>query len=172
MLAFCGQDKVLIDANGRVKLPPKLIEDFEAHGGAEIVLYCLPEGAVALYPEEVFRAMRDRAGDAVREAGASIVKRRDFRRFGAWSCAGSITGQGRLTLPEAFRAPAQLQPGSEAVIVGVEIGAEIWNLERWRSELELIQQHEVTRGDMEMAQALLPNAGTQETNSATERVKS
>ena len=154
MLAFCGQDRVLVDANGRVKLPPKLIADFLAQGNGDVVLYCLPEGAVALYPESVFHEMRNRAADAVREAGMSILKRRDFRRFGAWSCAAAITGQGRLTLPVGFREPALLQPGTEAVIVGVEIGAEIWNLRRWQNELELIRQHEATRGDMEMARAL------------------
>ena len=154
MLAFCGQDRVLIDANGRLKLPPRLIEDFLADGDGEIVMYCLPEGAVALYPEAVYHKMRNRAADAVREAGTSILKRRDFRRFGAWSCAASITPQGRLTLPPGFREPAALSPGAEAIIVGVEIGAEIWNWNRWNSELELIQQHELTRGDIEMAQAL------------------
>ena len=162
MLAFCGQDRVLIDANGRIKLPPRLIEDFKAHGGTDLVLYCLPEGAVALYPENVFHEMRDRAAEALRAAGESILKRRDFRRFGAWSCGAAITGQGRLTIPEAFRAPAQLQPGTEAVIAGVEIGAEIWNFNRWQNELELMQQHELARGDMEMTQALQPNAGAQQ----------
>ncbi len=154
MLAFCGQDRVLIDANGRLKLPPKLIEDFLAEGEGDIVFYCLPEGAVALYPERVFNEMRNRQPGEIREAGMSMLKRRDFRRFGAWSAAAKITPQGRLTLPAGFRETAALEPGTEAIIVGVEIGAEIWNLQRWQSELKLINEHERTRGDMELTRDL------------------
>lgn len=154
MLSFCGQIRVLIDANGRLKLPPQLIGDFLAADNGDVVFYCLPEGAVALYPEHIYKAMRDRQAEDIRQAGMSMLKRRDLRRFGAWSAPGKITGQGRLTLPTEFRAPAGLEPGQEAIIVGVEIGVEIWNLQRWQQELEVINQHELTRGDLELAQDL------------------
>ena len=53
MIPFCGFDKCLLDANSRLKLSPRVLADFERRGG-DIVLHCLPEGALAVYPEEVF----------------------------------------------------------------------------------------------------------------------
>ena len=154
MPAFCGQDRILIDANGRFKLPPRLIEDFLADGNGDVVFYCLPEGALAIYPEKIYAQMRQREADDIRLAGLSMLKRRDLRRFGAWSASAKITPQGRLTLPTEFRANSKLEPGTEAIIVGVEIGAEVWNLKRWQDELELINEHDLNRGDLEMARDL------------------
>ena len=145
---------ILIDANGRFKLPVHLIEDFLSDGNGDVVFYCLPEGALAIYPEKVYAEMRRRDADDIRKAGMSMLKRRDLRRFGAWSASAKITPQGRLTLPNEFRQSTMLEPGTEAIIVGVEIGVEIWNLKRWQSELELINNHEIDRGDLELAQDL------------------
>ena len=128
MPAFCGQDRILIDANGRFKLPPRLIEDFLADGNGDVVFYYLPEGALAIYPEKIYAQMRQREADDIRLAGMSMLKRRDLRRFGAWSASAKITPQGRLTLPTEFRANSRLEPGTEAIIVGVEIGAEAENV--------------------------------------------
>ena len=154
MLSFCGQDRILIDANGRFKLPPRLISDFLADGSGDVVFYCLPEGALAIYPEKVYAEMRKREAADIQQAGLSMLKRRSMRRFGAWSTPASITPQGRLTLPPEFRAPTALTAGSEAIIIGVEIGVELWNLQRWQAEQLLIQEHEISRGDLELAQDL------------------
>lgn len=150
MLAFCGQDRILIDANGRFKLPAHLIEDFLSAGTGDVVFYCLPEGALAIYPEQIYSEMRKRTAEDIQQAGMSMLKRRTLRRFGAWSSAARITPQGRLTLPHEFRNSTMLEPGSEAVIIGVEIGVEIWNLKRWQTEQQLIQSHEMERGDLEL----------------------
>jgi DNA-binding transcriptional regulator/RsmH inhibitor MraZ len=154
MPAFCGQDRILIDANGRFKLPPRLIEDFLADGNGDVVFYCLPEGALAIYPEKIYAQMRQREADDIRLAGMSMLKRRDLRRFGAWSASAQITPQGRLTLPQEFRQPTLLDAGCEAIVIGVEIGVEIWNLKRWQDELKLINDHEIDRGDLELTQDL------------------
>ncbi|MBE6369818.1 MAG: hypothetical protein E7056_06650 [Lentisphaerae bacterium] len=154
MLAFCGQDRVLVDANGRVKLPVHFVEDFLADGKGDVVFYCLPEGALAIYPEAVYSEMRRRSAEDIRAAAGSMLKRRDLRRVGAWSMSAQITRQGRLTLPQEFRLPTMLEPGCEAIVVGNEIGVEIWNLKRWQDELKLINEHEINRGDLELSQDL------------------
>ena len=154
MLAFCGQDRILIDANGRFKLPVHLIEDFLSDGNGDVVFYCLPEGALAIYPEKVYAEMRRRDADDIRKAGMSMLKRRDLRRFGAWSASAKITPQGRLTLPNEFRQSTMLEPGTEAIIVGVEIGVELWNIERYEAEQKQIIAHELERGRLEMASDL------------------
>ena len=38
MLPFCGQDRCVIDANGRIKLSPRLIGDFARQCNGEVVI--------------------------------------------------------------------------------------------------------------------------------------
>ena len=149
MIPFCGFDKCLLDANSRLKLSPRVLADFERRGG-DIVLHCLPEGALAVYPEEVFLEIRGSEDHSARRAGESFVARRTMRRFGSLSMNISISPQGRLTLPEPYRDYADLKPGAEAVIVGVEIGIEIWSRERWEEEQKRISEHMQEKDRREM----------------------
>jgi MraZ protein len=151
MLAFCGQDKCSVDANGRVKLSPRFISDFTERCSGEVVLHCLPEGALALYPEEVYLQMRRNEARPAERAASSMVFRRNLRRFGSLSQPEKISAQGRITVPPAYREYAGLAPGSEIVVVGVEIGVEIWNAERWDEEMKMINQHAIEKGELEMA---------------------
>ena len=149
MIPFCGFDKCLLDANSRLKLSPRVLADFERRGG-DIVLHCLPEGALAVYPEEVFLEIRGSEDHSARRAGESFVARRTMRRFGSLSMDISISPQGRLTLPEHYRDYADLKPGAEVVIVGVEIGVEIWSRERWEEEQKRISEHMQEKDRREM----------------------
>jgi DNA-binding transcriptional regulator/RsmH inhibitor MraZ len=155
MLAFCGQERGLVDANGRVKFSPRTQADFQSRGGGEVVLHCLPEGAVAVYPEEVYRDMRRGEARPAERAGESLVFRRQLRRFGALSQSERISPQGRITLPASFREYAGLVPGGEMMVVGVEIGLEIWSRERWEQEMIRIQAHMADKGEREMAADLV-----------------
>ena len=155
MLSFCGQDKCSVDANGRLKLSPRFLSDFERTESDGVVLHCLPEGAIAVYPEEVYVQMRGSDENPVKRAASSLVFRRSLRRFGAMSQPQTISKQGRLTLPPAYRDYADLQSGTDAVVVGVEIGVEIWNAKRWADELKAINEHISEKGDIEMAEDLV-----------------
>ena len=154
MLEFCGQDYCSIDANGRLKLSPRLIDNFLNRCNGEVVLHCLPEGAIALYPEEVFQQIRKDEMSSLNQVGSSALFRRSLRRFGALSLPDTISKQGRLTIPPPFREYAELGPGTEAVVVGIEIGAEIWNLNRWKTEMELLNSHLAAKAEEEMAMDL------------------
>ena len=55
MLAFCGTDKCQMDANGRVKLSPHVLEDF-ARSGSDVVLHCLPAHRGEEITADVFEA--------------------------------------------------------------------------------------------------------------------
>lgn len=149
MLAFCGLDRCSVDANGRIKLSPRVIEDF-ARRGSDVVLHCLPEGAVAVYPEDIYLAMRSAVPDPAKRAAESVVFRRSLRRFGAWSQSERISAQGRITLPAEYREHAGLVPGSDAMVIGNEIGVEIWSRERWLAEQQMILEHEREKGEREM----------------------
>ena len=150
MLSFCGIDYCSIDANGRVKLNPAFLEDFSSRG-TDVVLHCLPEGAVAVYPEETYKKIREERDLTEKKAASSFLGRQMLRRSGAWTQSQRISAQGRLTLPQAFRDHAGFTGGSQkTVIVGVEIGVEIWTMERWESERKRIQEHEMQKRDQEM----------------------
>lgn len=155
MLHFCGQDKALIDANGRIKLSPRVLSDFENNGGFEVVLHCLPEGAIAVYPEAIYLKMREGELNPTEKAASSIVYRRNLRRFGSLSQSERISPQGRVTIPQGYRDFSSIKPGTEVMIVGCEIGVEIWRLDSWTEELKKIDEHINEKASREMAKDLL-----------------
>lgn len=152
MLTFNGIDKSLLDANGRVKLSPRFLGDFAkvSKNGREVVLHCLPEGALAVYPEEVFAQMRSAKENAPDLAANSILYRRELRRFSAFSTPAVISPQGRLTIPPEYREFAHLTVSENIMVIGVEIGVEIWNCERWKEECDCVMKHAVDKGENEM----------------------
>lgn len=156
MIRFCGQDKCSIDANGRIKLSPRFISDFLGQDEGSVVFHYLPEGTLALYPENVYKEMRSAEQHPAARAAESMVFRRTLRKFGALSQTQKITEQGRITIPPMYREITELQPGGEAVLVGVEIGVEIWNAAKWDAELKRIILHSMEKGDREMAADLSP----------------
>lgn len=149
MVQFCGQDRCTVDANGRVKLSPRFLMDFGRDGGG-VVLHCLPEGALGLYPAAHWTQMRAADADRGPAAGRNVVWRRQLRRFGALTQSDSISRQGRITIPQHFRDLVALQPGTEAVLVGAEIGVEIWNADRWQKEFEILLAHEQEKARLQM----------------------
>ena len=149
MFAFNGIDKSQLDTNGRIKLSPRILGDF-AKSGNNVVLHCLPEGALAVYPEEIFLQMRNEKSDAARRAANSLLFRRELRRFNAWSTPAVISPQGRITIPGEYREFAALAVSENVMVVGVEIGVEIWNCERWKQEQECVMNHAVEKGENEM----------------------
>jgi DNA-binding transcriptional regulator/RsmH inhibitor MraZ len=160
MLPFCGQDKCSVDKNGRIKLSSRFISDFLEGGSPDIVFRCLPEGAVAVYPENIYLQMRRSESRPAERAAASLVFRRSMRHFGALSHSDRISAQGRVTLPQVYREHGGIVPGGEVFIVGIEIGVEIWSVERWVEELRVVNEHMLQKGEREMAVDLLGADGS------------
>ncbi len=149
MMQFCGQDTCLVDANGRIKLTPRFLQDFR-HSGHDVMLHCLVEGALGIYPPQIWQQMRQAEPRPAARAATSSVFRRQMRRFGAFSQVSQITNQGRITIPVQFRQQLALEPGNDAVLVGCEIGVEVWNAERWAHEADVLLEHEMKKSDLEM----------------------
>ena len=154
MLSFCGLDNCLVDANGRIRLTQRVVEDFLREGASDIVMHGLPEGCIALYPESIWRRMRAPALNSPEQLGSSFVVRSSMRRFGALTCTENISRQGRITLPELLRDHAGLEAGSEAVVVGIEIGVEIWEASRFKQEMESARQRENLKREREFDREL------------------
>ena len=157
MILFCGQDFTTLDTNCRIKFSPKVLKDFLQTCDWSVILHCLPEGALAVYPESVYVKMRQKDSESEIKAGESMLFRRKLRRFGALSSFEKISKQGRITIPQGFRDITSLTPGCNAVVVGVEIGVEIWNADIWKKELQMIQQHSSEKGAIEMEMDLTAN---------------
>lgn len=155
MLPFFGQEKALVDGSGRVKLCPRFISDFISSGKGEIVLYSLPEGGIAVYPEESFLRMRRLDLDEAERTFNSILSRRNLRFFGAMIHSDKLSNQGRITIPHFMREVSGIIPNTEVLIVGIQIGVEIWSYEKWSLELEKIKKHSADKGEREMAYDLL-----------------
>jgi DNA-binding transcriptional regulator/RsmH inhibitor MraZ len=156
MLPFFGHEKVSIDSNGRVKLSPRFASDFREYGNGngQIVLFCLPEGGLAVYPEEIFLQMRRAEAHPAERAAESLLQRRKMRLSGAMTHSDSISNQGRITIPHFLREHTGLHPNIQSVMVGVEIGLEIWTLETWASEFGKARNHANEKGELEMASDL------------------
>jgi DNA-binding transcriptional regulator/RsmH inhibitor MraZ len=150
MIKFCGQEKCIIDSNGRIKLSACVLRDFQECNKEIVILHCLVEGALAVYPPSVWQQMRGKDESKETNAANSVVFRRSLRRFGSFSQSVSISNQGRITIPISYREHASLTPGSEVMVVGCEIGVEIWNCERWFDEMKLIHQHILDKNKNEM----------------------
>jgi len=155
MLAFCGQDKCSSESSGRIKLSQRAINDFAEQSSGKVVLRCLPEGALAVYPENIYMRMRQGEPDPAERAASSLLFRRTLRQFGALSQPDKISAQGRITIPQAYREHGGIKASSEVVVVGVEIGIEIWSPERWSEELKKVNEHILEKGEREMAADLV-----------------
>ena len=141
MSHFCGVEHCKIDANGRVKLPPEFLREFllrEPSGSG--FLRCLPEGALALYPQTQYEKMLALLQAEEANPLKSLAKRRELRYEGAWSCFCRISPQGRVTLPENFRKFALLVTGENCIVAGSSAGIEFWNRASWQKELEAMQE--------------------------------
>ena len=151
MLAFCGQERCILEKNGRLRLCRGWVDDFLRRCSGEVVMHGLPEGALALYPEEVYREMRARELGDLDAVGMSFAARRSLRRFGALTRTDRITPQGRVLIPEPFREYAGLIAGAEVCVVGVEIGLEIWSPERFAAEMDATAAAMKRRAEEEFA---------------------
>ena len=119
-------------------------------------MHCLPEGALDIYPAPVWDEIRLAGAADISRAGRSVAFRRQLRRFGALTQSERITNQGRVTLPAEFRQHLELAEQVDVIVVGCEIGVEVWNVERWAAELDLLQRHEQERAAADMVADLQP----------------
>ena len=144
-----------MDSNGRIKLSADFLRDFQARGVGPVILHCLmPEGALALFPQQVWEEMRRSELAMLERVANSVAYRRALRRFGAFSTGVEISNQGRVTVPPRFREHAGILAAGEVLLVGSEVGVEIWSPERFYQESSVIQQAQEARGQREMANQL------------------
>ena len=155
MFDFYGQERCKIDGNNRIKLSSVFLSSFERISPSmEIVLFCLPEHAIGIYPVEVWEQMRQEESEdreaSMRMLSESMLSRRQRRRFGSMTQFVSISRQGRVTLPATFMEFAGIAAKDQVVLAGVEVGLELWSEEAWDRELAVIQDHLMKKSKHEL----------------------
>ena len=150
MLQFCGLEKSQLDANGRLKLGARLQTSFASYGSQTVVLYCLPEGGIGIYPLAEWEKIKPDLKPVQEKFTGSMMARRQMRMMGAMTSRENLSNQGRVTLPQMFREMCRMEPGTEVVLVGSEFGVEVWSAEAWQKEMLLMQQHSIDKGEIEL----------------------
>lgn len=122
---FLGEHRHGLDAKGRVIFPVRMREDL----GAQVVLQKGIEPCVYVLPLDEW----ERQVERVRGLPTTHPDARRYARF-FFSQASSerVDRQGRLTIPQPFRAYASLE--RDVVIVGAGARVELWDAERWEAQ--------------------------------------
>jgi MraZ protein len=128
---FIGQWTYKIDEKGRLPFPPR----FRASLKEGVVLLPGPEASLTGYPLEVFLRMASRMTET---DGSSREVRLLKRALIGQAVQLDLDGQGRVLLPQEFRAYAELS--ESAVIIGLFRSFEIWSPARWESERLMAQE--------------------------------
>lgn len=141
-----------MDSTGRIKLSPAFLRGLQTWGDGPLVLQCLlAEGALGLYPRAEWDKERERDLNQFKDEQDSAAYRRMLRFYGAFSCSVEISNQGRITLPTNFRAQAGLPASGEILVAGCDTRLEIWALERFQAESEVLATAHKVRGSHSMA---------------------
>jgi len=153
---FCAQEECVMDANGRLKLSASILRDFRRHTEGDVVLYCVPEGAIGVFPPDHWARIRRPDGEPLDRFASDVLYRRTLRRFGALTFQTEISPQGRITIPPGYRDFAGLPAAGKVMLIGCEIGIEVWSGEAWQRELSAIQEHVTEKSRHAMASDLQP----------------
>ncbi len=164
MLVFYGQDTCTIDGSGRFKLSAAFCRELRRDGNEEVVLFCLPEGGIGVYPPATWDTIRAQMIDPARRAADSLAARRTLRLFCSLAHRTTLSRQGRITIPQQLRDHAGIAPGDTIVQLGAEVGVEIWSRPRWEEEMNRIQEHMLQKGELQMIADLGPTAEVPETD--------
>lgn len=148
---FCAQEECMMDANGRLKLSAAVLRDFRRHTEGEVVLYCVPEGAIGIFPPDHWERIRRPDSEPLDRFASDVLYRRTLRRFGAMTQPAEISPQGRITIPPGYRDFAGLPAAGKVMLIGCEIGVEVWSSEAWQRELAAIHEHMTQKSRQAMA---------------------
>ena len=119
---FFGEYEHAVDVKGRVILPAKFREAFEAGGYLTKVI----DGCLAVYTPEDFDVV---AREMQEKARRGPVHRNVVRSFAAGTAEVVPDRQGRIALPASLRSFAGL---TERVMVTGQINRlEIWDADKW-----------------------------------------
>lgn len=131
---FQGANQVNLDAKGRMAVPARVREPLTQGGTVKLVLTAHPEGCLLLYPEPAWEPIRARV-----MAFPSLDRQLNLwkRLLIGFAQDCEPDGAGRLLIPPELRAFARIE--KQVMFVGQGTHFEIWDLEQWNAQLEILR---------------------------------
>jgi MraZ protein len=131
---FQGATQVNLDAKGRMAVPTKVRDPLTAGGTVKLVLTAHPDGCLLLYPQPAWEPIRARV-----MSFPSLD-----RQFSVWKrlLVGfaedvELDGAGRLLISPELRDFAKIT--RPVMFVGQGSHFEVWDLETWNANLEILK---------------------------------
>lgn len=115
-----------MDAKGRMNFPAKIREECGEHF---YITKSIKEKCLTVYTEEGWEDLKQKLKSKSQSAALPLER----YLFGS-ACEAEPDKQGRIAIPAALRAYAQIQ--NEVLVVGIGERAEIWNKELWEEYLD------------------------------------
>ena len=131
---FQGANQVNLDAKGRMAVPARVREPLTQGGTVKLVLTAHPEGCLLLYPEPAWEPIRARV-----MAFPSLDRQLNLwkRLLIGFAQECDPDGAGRLLIPPELRDFARIT--RQVMFVGQGTHFEIWDLEQWNAQLEILR---------------------------------
>jgi MraZ protein len=131
---FQGANQVSLDAKGRMAVPARVREPLTQGGTVKLVLTAHPEGCLLLYPEPAWEPIRARV-----MAFPSLDRQLNLwkRLLIGFAQECEPDGAGRLLIPPELRDFARIT--RQVMFVGQGTHFEIWDLEQWNAQLEILR---------------------------------
>ncbi len=127
---FTGEYAHKLDAKNRVFVPRRLLEQIDDPAERkQFQIVRTDERCLTLFTDAGFRAHVRGVQAAQRQLPG---RRRVNRRAGAKAQPVPLDAQGRITIPDEFR--AELGLGEDVILVGCLDWIEIWDARAWREE--------------------------------------
>jgi MraZ protein len=131
---FQGANQINLDAKGRMAVPTRARDPLTLGGTVRLVLTAHPDGCLLLYPQPAWDPIRTQV------MGFPSLD----RQFAVWKrllvgFAQEVEpdGAGRLLLPPELREFAHIT--RQVMFVGQGSHFEIWDLEGWNQQLEVLR---------------------------------
>ncbi len=123
---FSGEFEHTIDEKGRIIIPAKLRAELP---GDEVFVTRGFDGCLFVFPPDAWKEMAERLAKLpTTNMQARFVSR---MLFSGTDCR--LDKQGRILIPQTLRDHADIELGSEVVIVGVNSRIELWSKPRWQA---------------------------------------
>ena len=131
---FQGANQINLDAKGRMAVPARVREPLTQGGTVKLVLTAHPEGCLLLYPEPAWEPIRARV-----MAFPSLDRQLNLwkRLLIGFAQDCEPDGAGRLLIPPELRDFARIE--RQVMFVGQGTHFEIWDLEQWNAQLEILR---------------------------------
>ncbi len=137
-----GEFSRTLDDRFRLSIPAEVAEPLLA-AGPQCILAKQQPGCLSLWPATQWQQKLD-AGVALIEGKLAAGKLQDQldnvqtlgRLLSTRHRPVQLAGRGRLSIPEGFREFLQVEPGSDAMVIGAGLCVEIWKPAAWLLHLE------------------------------------